>query len=345
MHFLRLPISCSVQANEGSLYLLDDGLFFLKRPVLFLSKDDIEEISCARVGSSYSSGRTFDLDVRKADGNVQSFSMIKREDEFTVSAFLSDLKAQHDSQTDGAPNSTTRTFDAETRDAEHLTTTDLLNAANSEEDSDWSEGSNLNAQSSSDDDDGEYRDEEQYGNKNEYEDDDEDKAFYVKSEERLRSSATNRPKRSRKGKVKEKSNARASSPIDLSSPVETPRPANIAAAIEISSEGSHTGTATSDNEEQKENSSHSINAIDTMHEEAPHSTAQKAVPLSKKRRNEPPTASDAQPSKKSQAKKPAAPKAATNKQKSRSNPKHRSDSASSSDENTLLRYFVAVSKP
>ncbi|PVU85284.1 hypothetical protein BB559_000185 [Furculomyces boomerangus] len=73
---------CSMKANEGFLYPLENGLLFIPKPAQYFSYTEISSIVFSRVGAadSVSSARTFDIIVHTHSAFDLQFSNINREE-------------------------------------------------------------------------------------------------------------------------------------------------------------------------------------------------------------------------------------------------------------------------
>ncbi|GIL87416.1 hypothetical protein Vretifemale_15530 [Volvox reticuliferus] len=69
-------VRCSYKADDGQLYPLDRGFFYVHKPPLLIPDNDIESVEFARQGSGAmsSSVRTFDLVIRLKGGTEHMFS-------------------------------------------------------------------------------------------------------------------------------------------------------------------------------------------------------------------------------------------------------------------------------
>lgn len=70
-----VSVRCSYKADDGQLYPLDRGFFYVHKPPLLIPDNDIESVEFARQGSGAVSStvRTFDLVVRLKGGAEHQF--------------------------------------------------------------------------------------------------------------------------------------------------------------------------------------------------------------------------------------------------------------------------------
>ena len=82
-------VKCYVGVNDGILYPLPDGIFFLGRPYTFVSLDEMAGLECAKGGS----GRTLDLIVSVHDDGEPPhvFGMIEKEEHGPLTAYVHHL--------------------------------------------------------------------------------------------------------------------------------------------------------------------------------------------------------------------------------------------------------------
>ncbi|PNW88436.1 hypothetical protein CHLRE_01g029450v5 [Chlamydomonas reinhardtii] len=75
-----VSVRCSYKADDGQLYPLDRGFFYVHKPPLLIPDNDIESVEFARQGSGAVSStvRTFDLVVRLKGGAEHQFRNIQR---------------------------------------------------------------------------------------------------------------------------------------------------------------------------------------------------------------------------------------------------------------------------
>lgn len=87
-------VKCYVGVNDGILYPLPDGVFFLGRPYTFVSLDEMAGLECAKGGS----GRTLDLIVTLHEEGEppHEFSMIEKEEASPLNVYIQHMlrKAQ-----------------------------------------------------------------------------------------------------------------------------------------------------------------------------------------------------------------------------------------------------------
>ncbi|KAG2487532.1 hypothetical protein HYH03_013812 [Edaphochlamys debaryana] len=74
-----VSVRCSYEADDGQLYPLDRGFFYVHKPPLLIPDNDIESVEFARQGSGAvsSSVRTFDLVIRLKGGAEHMFRNIQ----------------------------------------------------------------------------------------------------------------------------------------------------------------------------------------------------------------------------------------------------------------------------
>lgn len=71
-----VSVRCSYKADDGQLYPLDKGFFYVHKPPLLVPYADVESVEFARQGAGggmLSSVRTFDLNVRLNGGVEHQF--------------------------------------------------------------------------------------------------------------------------------------------------------------------------------------------------------------------------------------------------------------------------------
>lgn len=79
--FDQRGLKCSVKANDGFLYPLDRGFFFIHKPPIYVAYSSVSAVEFTRVNaSSATSTRSFDLIVYTKDGNEYQFNHIQRQE-------------------------------------------------------------------------------------------------------------------------------------------------------------------------------------------------------------------------------------------------------------------------
>ncbi len=89
-------IKCSLKANEGLLYPLNKSFFFVHKPAIYITFDEIDHVEFERVSSEYSNGestRSFDFKIVLKDSSGDKseeirFSSISKEEFEPFLAFL-----------------------------------------------------------------------------------------------------------------------------------------------------------------------------------------------------------------------------------------------------------------
>ena len=69
-------IKCYSGVNDGLLYPLPDGVFFVGKPYTFVTLSDMAGLECNKGGS----GRTIDLNIHTHDSQNYTFGMIEKEE-------------------------------------------------------------------------------------------------------------------------------------------------------------------------------------------------------------------------------------------------------------------------
>ncbi|KXZ45334.1 hypothetical protein GPECTOR_56g431 [Gonium pectorale] len=89
-----VSVRCSYKADDGQLYPLDRGFFYVHKPPLLIPDNDIESVEFARQGSgaASSSVRTFDLVIRLKGGAEHVFRSIQRSEWNNLFEFISAKK-------------------------------------------------------------------------------------------------------------------------------------------------------------------------------------------------------------------------------------------------------------
>ncbi|GLC39441.1 hypothetical protein PLESTB_001348900 [Pleodorina starrii] len=87
-------VRCSYKADDGQLYPLDRGFFYVHKPPLLIPDNDIESVEFARQGSGAvsSSVRTFDLVIRLKGGTEHMFRNIQRSEWGNLFEFINTKK-------------------------------------------------------------------------------------------------------------------------------------------------------------------------------------------------------------------------------------------------------------
>ncbi|KAG2487533.1 hypothetical protein HYH03_013813 [Edaphochlamys debaryana] len=89
-----VSVRCSYKADDGQLYPLDRGFFYVHKPPLLIPDNDIESVEFARQGSGAvsSSVRTFDLVIRLKGGAEHMFRNIQRSEWGNLFEFINTKK-------------------------------------------------------------------------------------------------------------------------------------------------------------------------------------------------------------------------------------------------------------
>ncbi|KAL6943128.1 FACT complex subunit [Hanseniaspora osmophila] len=87
--FEQAAVSCSLKANEGYLYPLENSFLFLTKPTLYIPYSDISLVSISRAGDSSSTARTFDLEIiLRGNKGTTTFGNISKEEQQGLETFL-----------------------------------------------------------------------------------------------------------------------------------------------------------------------------------------------------------------------------------------------------------------
>jgi structure-specific recognition protein 1 len=62
-----------MQADDGYLYMLDRAFFYVHKPPLLISFDEVDSVEFTRLGGSGVSSKTFDLVVRTRGDTEHQF--------------------------------------------------------------------------------------------------------------------------------------------------------------------------------------------------------------------------------------------------------------------------------
>lgn len=81
-------IRCSHKAEDGYMYVLEKGLFFLPKPPVLLQYDHIAHVQFQRHGGALATARMFDVSVVNSSGQEFSFANVAREEFDNLVAFL-----------------------------------------------------------------------------------------------------------------------------------------------------------------------------------------------------------------------------------------------------------------
>jgi structure-specific recognition protein 1 len=90
-HYNAAGLKCSMKANEGLLYPLQEQLVFIPKPTLVMPYSDIASVTFMRInggGVGASSGRTFDLKVSLKRGGEVVFGGLNKEEFGPLEAYL-----------------------------------------------------------------------------------------------------------------------------------------------------------------------------------------------------------------------------------------------------------------
>lgn len=85
-------VKCYFKTSDGVLFFLEFGIFFMKRPVLYLPRSALKNISTENAGP-----RSFNLILSLNDENTSkyTFSMIRREEQENVNSYITYVKQQN----------------------------------------------------------------------------------------------------------------------------------------------------------------------------------------------------------------------------------------------------------
>jgi structure-specific recognition protein 1 len=72
-------VKCSLKANDGFIYLLERGIIFIQKPVVYLAYEDIRQVEFSRISESTVQQRTFDLTIKKKNEDIQLIGLEKNE--------------------------------------------------------------------------------------------------------------------------------------------------------------------------------------------------------------------------------------------------------------------------
>ena len=81
-------VKCIVGVENGHLYPLRNGVYFLNKPYIFLPFDDMVGLEQGRAGS----GRTTDFIVSMDNGDVHQFGMISTDESDYLGAYMQYVK-------------------------------------------------------------------------------------------------------------------------------------------------------------------------------------------------------------------------------------------------------------
>ncbi len=81
-------VKCIVGVENGHLYPLSNGVYFLNKPYIFLPFDDMVGLEQGRAGS----GRTTDFIITMDDGDVHQFGMISTDESDYLGAYMQYVK-------------------------------------------------------------------------------------------------------------------------------------------------------------------------------------------------------------------------------------------------------------
>lgn len=81
-------VSCSLKANEGSLYLLEKAFVFVSKSPVYIPYTDIANVRFSRLGGALSSSRTFDMSITLLNNAEHQFSNIDREEQAGIESYL-----------------------------------------------------------------------------------------------------------------------------------------------------------------------------------------------------------------------------------------------------------------
>ncbi|SCV04874.1 LANO_0G13322g1_1 [Lachancea nothofagi CBS 11611] len=85
----QCAVSCSLKANEGHLYPLDNAFLFLTKPTIYMPFSEVSMVNISRAGKTTTSARTFDLEViLRANGGTTTFANISKEEQQLLESFL-----------------------------------------------------------------------------------------------------------------------------------------------------------------------------------------------------------------------------------------------------------------
>ena len=88
-------IKCSIGANQGSLYLLDDCFVFLDKPALIFMYDKVSEIVFERKSKTLTGpSGNFDFKIKMTDGKSQDFSLIEKKELKNLEKFFTAVSEQ-----------------------------------------------------------------------------------------------------------------------------------------------------------------------------------------------------------------------------------------------------------
>jgi len=87
-------IKCSLRANDGHLYPMEKGFFFLHKPPIHIPFNSIASIEFARVsrGTTTSSNRTFDINIMLKNSTTHTFTNIQRNEYLNLFNFITAKK-------------------------------------------------------------------------------------------------------------------------------------------------------------------------------------------------------------------------------------------------------------
>ncbi|KAI8055438.1 hypothetical protein BDF22DRAFT_742028 [Syncephalis plumigaleata] len=87
-HHNQKGIKCSLKANEGFIYPLENYLLFLPKPVTLVPLREISSVVFSRVSNAITTSRFFDIKINTRSGVSHQFSNLNREEYTNVLSYL-----------------------------------------------------------------------------------------------------------------------------------------------------------------------------------------------------------------------------------------------------------------
>jgi structure-specific recognition protein 1 len=72
-------LKCSLKASEGYIYLLERGIIFIHKPVVYIGFEEIRQVEFSRISDSSMQQRTFDITIRRRNEDIQFMGIEKNE--------------------------------------------------------------------------------------------------------------------------------------------------------------------------------------------------------------------------------------------------------------------------
>ena len=72
-------LKCSLKASEGYIYLLERGIIFIHKPVVYVGFEEIRQVEFSRISDSSMQQRTFDITIKRKNEEIQFMGIEKNE--------------------------------------------------------------------------------------------------------------------------------------------------------------------------------------------------------------------------------------------------------------------------